>query len=151
MLNDTGQAARNHDIQAAWHYHNGTKHPSGGLLNPLHRFDPGRQPLLFKIYKNLPPISLPFDATGSLPALEAISGEPPTHSSAPALDLPTLARLLYFSAGITKYLEYPAPWGRMPFRAAACTGALYHIELYLVCTNLPDPSTGSAVAPAAVG
>jgi SagB-type dehydrogenase family enzyme len=57
------------------------------------------------------------------------------------LDLPTVARLLYFSAGITKYLQYPPPWGRIPFRAAACTGALYHIELYLVCGDLPDPST----------
>ena len=133
----------NHDIQATWHYHNGTKHPSGPLLNPLHRFDPGRQPLLFKIYKNLPLISLSLDTAGSLPALEAISGEAPTDASAPALDLPTLARILYFSAGITKYLEYPAPWGRMPFRAAACTGALYHIELYLVCADLPDPAAAA--------
>jgi SagB-type dehydrogenase family enzyme len=49
---------------------------------------------------------------------------------------------LYFSAGITKYLEYPPPWGRIPFRAAACTGALYHIELYLVCGDLPDLEAG---------
>jgi SagB-type dehydrogenase family enzyme len=144
-----GQAVGNHDIQATWHYHNGTKHPSGPLLNPQHRFDPGRQPLLFKIYKDLPLVTLQLDTAGSLPALEAISGEVPTGTSAPALDLPTLARLLYFSAGITKYLEYPAPWGRMPFRAAACTGALYHIELYLVCLDLPDHSTGSAVSPSA--
>src|ERR1700674_4945811 len=106
MLNDIGQAVSNFEIQATWHYHNGTKHPSGRLLNPLHRFDPGLQPLLFKIYSNLPPTSLPLDTAGSLPALEAISGEAPTDASAPALDLPTLARLLYFSAGITKYLEY---------------------------------------------
>jgi SagB-type dehydrogenase family enzyme len=146
-----GQAVSNHDIQATWHYHDGTKHPSGRLLNPQHRFDPGRQPLLFKIYKDLPLVSLPLDTAGSLPTLEAISGEAPTDAGAPALDLPTLARLLYFSAGITKYLAYPAPWGRMPFRAAACTGALYHIELYLVCGDLPDPSTGSAESPAAAG
>jgi SagB-type dehydrogenase family enzyme len=30
----------------------------------------------------------------------------------------------------------------MYFRAAACTGALYHIELYLVCGDLPDLSAG---------
>ncbi len=146
-----GKAVSNHDIQAAWHYHNGTKHPSGPLLNPLHRFDPGRQPLLFKIYRDLPIIPLPLDNAGSLPALEAISGEAPTDAGTPALDLPTLARILYFSAGITKYLEYPAPWGRMPFRAAACTGALYHIELYLVCKDLPDLSTSSARNPTAAG
>jgi SagB-type dehydrogenase family enzyme len=145
------QAVSNHDIQATWQYHNGTKHPSGPLLNPRHRFDPGRQPLLFKIYKNLPLISLPLDTAGSLPALEAISGEAPIDAGSPALDLPTLARILYFSAGITKYLDYPAPWGRMPFRAAACTGALYHIELYLVCSDLPDPAAASAGSPSAAG
>jgi SagB-type dehydrogenase family enzyme len=30
----------------------------------------------------------------------------------------------------------------MPFRAAACTGALFHIELYLVCADLPDLEAG---------
>jgi SagB-type dehydrogenase family enzyme len=141
----------NQDIQAAWHYHDGTKHPYGRLMNPQHHFDPSRQPLLFKIYKDLPPISLPFDpAPIGVPALEAIAGEAPVGDGEPVLDLPTVGRLLYFSAGITKYLEYPPPWGRIPFRAAACTGALYHIELYLVCGDLPDPSTGSPIGPAAV-
>ncbi len=131
----------NQDIQATWHYHDGTKHPYGRLMDPQHHFDPSRQPLLFKIYKDLPPISLPLDSSPSVPALEAIAGETPTAGGEPMLDLPTVARLLYFSAGITKYLEYPPPWGRIPFRAAACTGALYHIELYLVCGDVPDPST----------
>jgi len=30
--------------------------------------------------------------------------------------------------------------GAMPFRAAATTGALYHIELYVVCGDLQDPA-----------
>jgi SagB-type dehydrogenase family enzyme len=30
----------------------------------------------------------------------------------------------------------------MPFRAAACTGALYHIEEYLICGDLPDLEAG---------
>ena len=30
----------------------------------------------------------------------------------------------------------------MLFRAAACTGALYHIDLYLVCAELQDISAG---------
>ncbi len=131
----------NQDIQATWHYHDGTKHPSGRLMNPQHRFDPGRQPLLFKFYKDLSPISLPLDSSPSVPALRAIASEAPTAGGEPALDLPTVTRLLYFSAGITKYLQYPPPWGRIPFRAAACTGALYHVELYVVCGDLPDPST----------
>src|SRR5438874_9169318 len=47
-----------------------------------------------------------------------------------------LARLCYFSNGVTKVLR------GMPFRAAACTGALYHIELYLICGDLPDLAAG---------
>ncbi|HET7090712.1 MAG TPA: SagB/ThcOx family dehydrogenase [Anaerolineae bacterium] len=131
----------NQDIQATWQYHDGTKHPAGRLMNPQHHFDPSRQPLLFKIYKDLPSISLPLDPSPSVPALEAIAGEIPAAGGESAPDLPAVARLLYFSAGITKYFQYPPPWGRIPFRAAACTGALYHIELYLVCGDLPDPST----------
>ena len=35
----------NRTTDAAWHYHNGTKHPNGKLLNPWHRFTPGLMPL----------------------------------------------------------------------------------------------------------
>ena len=51
-----------------------------------------------------------------------------------------MARILHFSAGITKTLKYP--WGDRPFRAAACTGALYHIEIYLACGDLPGLEAG---------
>ena len=57
-------------------------------------------------------------------------------SSSGALDLDMLSRLCYFSNGITKVLR------GMAFRAAACTGALYHIELYIVCGDLPDLNAG---------
>ena len=48
--------------------------------------------------------------------------------------------LLYFSAGITRYRKYPG--GEIYFRAAACTGALYEIELYLVCRGIPELEPG---------
>jgi SagB-type dehydrogenase family enzyme len=51
-----------------------------------------------------------------------------------------LASLFYYSAGITK--RGIIPGGQTYFRAAACTGALYHIELYLVCGDLPDLPAG---------
>ena len=51
-----------------------------------------------------------------------------------------LAKLFYFSAGITKRGVFPG--GEIYFRAAACTGALYHIEIYLVCGDLPDLPAG---------
>jgi SagB-type dehydrogenase family enzyme len=131
----------NREIQATWHYHNGTKHPNGNLMDPWHSFDPSSQPLLFKTYSDLEPIPLLLDVTPSaVPALYAISTQvmPPDQDRIP--DIGTLSSVLHFSAGITKRLNYPG--GDMPFRAAACTGALYHIELYVVCGDLPGLEAG---------
>jgi SagB-type dehydrogenase family enzyme len=58
--------------------------------------------------------------------------------SAPSLE--DLARILYFSAGITKQRKYAG--GEIYFRAAACTGALYEIELYAVTGDLPGLDAG---------
>lgn len=131
----------NQDIQAALHYHDGTKHPYGNLMDRWHSFDPMSQPLLFKIYSDLKPIQLPQDASPSvMPALSAISTTVSPSSGGRIPDIDTLARILHFSAGVTKKINYP--WGAMSFRAAACTGALYHIELYVVCGDLPGLEAG---------
>jgi SagB-type dehydrogenase family enzyme len=131
----------NHDIQATWQYHNGTKHPNGALMNPWHRYDPADRSPLFKAYPELAPIPLPLDRSPrGVPALEVIVRSAPPTGGEQHPDLDALARLLYFSAGITKQLC--TPWGTIPFRAAACTGALYHIELYLVCGDLPGLAAG---------
>jgi len=55
-------------------------------------------------------------------------------------DLEALAQLLYLTAGITRHRKYPS--GDIHFRAAACTGALYEVELYVVCGNLVDLEAG---------
>jgi SagB-type dehydrogenase family enzyme len=133
----------NKDLQAAWHFHNGTKHPNGYLLDYHHHYDPINQPLLFKLYPDLDPIHLPVDPSlGNLPALQAISTTIDTVAGGTQPDLGVLARILHFSAGVTKHIHYPPPWGEMPFRAASCTGALYHIELYLVCGDLLELEAG---------
>ena len=73
-------------------------------------------------------------------ALSAIS-EPVSSAPADSVpDLQDLARILYFSAGITKQRAYPG--GEIYFRAAACTGALYEIELYVVTGDLPGLDAG---------
>jgi len=51
-----------------------------------------------------------------------------------------LAEILFLSAGITRRRSYPG--GEMLFRAAACTGALYHIDIYVVCGDLADLEAG---------
>jgi hypothetical protein len=51
-----------------------------------------------------------------------------------------LARVLYYSAGITKVKR--SRGGDVYFRAAPDTGALHHVDLYLACRDLPDPSAG---------
>jgi SagB-type dehydrogenase family enzyme len=133
----------NRDIQAARDFHTGTSHPGGHLFDPRHRYVPGREPLLAKIYPELPAIPLPLDRSpGEMHALAAISPAPgpPTGPAVP--DLPTLARILYFTAGITKWLRLPHSRERQPFRAAACTGALYHIEVYVVSGDLPGLEAG---------
>jgi SagB-type dehydrogenase family enzyme len=73
-------------------------------------------------------------------ALPAISETVHSSRANKIPDLQDLARILYFSAGITK--ERAHPGGEFYFRAAACTGALYEIELYLVTGSLGDLDSG---------
>ena len=133
--------ANNPDVEATWSYHDGTKHSSWSIHNDPHYLDYGNQPLPFKIYSDLEPVALPRDlAPPGVPALSSISAMPSQQQGDCLLDLRTLASIFHFSAGITKRGDYPG--GEILFRAAACTGALYHIELYLVCGNLPDLDAG---------
>ena len=57
-----------------------------------------------------------------------------------APDLQNLARILYFSAGITKQRNIREE--EIYYRAAACTGALYEIELYVVTGDLSGLDAG---------
>jgi SagB-type dehydrogenase family enzyme len=133
----------NRDLDAAWGYHNSTKHSYDSIHTDAHYLDWENQPLPFKIYRTLDPVALPQDLPSSgVPALAAVAAVNPPAGAAPIppLSMPLLASLLYFSAGVTKRKQYPG--GEMLFRAAACTGALYHIELYLVCGDLPELQAG---------
>lgn len=129
------------NLEAAWKYHNETKHSPSSVRNNPHFLDWANQPLPFKIYPNVEPIPLPREApqTG-VAAFSAMSGSAAAGGALAAPDLQALSLLLYFSAGITRQRKYPG--GEIYFRAAACTGALYEIELYLVCGELPDLGAG---------
>ncbi len=129
----------NRDIQAAWEYHQGTNHSWRSVHAGGHFLDWSNQPRTFKVYPQLPEDKLNADLPSSfVPALAGMA-----YPGATGEFIPTrrdLAGLLYYAAGVTKVGALPG--GQMYFRAAACTGALYHIELYLVCGGVPDLPAG---------
>ena len=146
----------NADTAAAWTYHNRyeafaaecQRRPAYvGVVEPAASLQALRGPGALSLPQEL--------AHSSMPALAAIvaDGKPGGKQRPP--DLETLAAVLHFSAGITKALQVQG--GSMAFRAAACTGALYHIEdVYRVRRSsgvggwrlsLRRPRQGTAQAP----
>ncbi len=136
----------NRDTTIAWKYHEATKHSYWSVRTSAHFLDWENQPLPFKIYPELDPIPLPRELPDTGVPTFAALGEslpPPGPAMHPVEARPTLAQLahvLFYSAGLTKKKAYPG--GEFFFRAAACAGALYPIELYVVCEDLPDLPAG---------
>ena len=127
--------SENRNIDAARQYHSGTKHSYQSIRMQPNVLDWDNKPLLFKIYPTLEVTRLPRDFRQSgKPALSAIANVSGPAQAEAVPDLETLAELLFFSAGVTRSKKHPE--GETFFRAAACTGALYEIELYLACTDL---------------
>lgn len=128
--------SENQHLDKALQYHSGTKHSYQSLRLHPHTLDWANKPILFKIYPTLEVLRLPrdFQETGR-PALSAISELSVSALAEAVPDLETLAQLLFFSAGIIRSKKHAQ--GETFFRAAACTGALYEIELYIVCGDLP--------------
>ena len=125
--------------EAARHYHTATKHSYWSVRSSGHYLDWDTKPFLYKIYPALEPIRLP----QALPwatqeTLAVLRGEGP---GAQALTLERLASLLFFSAGVTKKKVH-AGGDEIHFRAAASTGALYEVEVYVVAGELPGLDAG---------
>src|SRR5438445_1112189 len=131
---------KNANAEAALSYHEATKHSYTSVRTNPHFLDFANQPLPFKIYPALEPSRMPTEVrqTG-VAALSAIAGSLPAHTNT-ALDLEAVAQLLFLSAGITRHRKYSG--GEIYFRAAACTGALYEVELYLVCGDIANLQAG---------
>jgi SagB-type dehydrogenase family enzyme len=131
----------NSDTRAAVNYHEATKHSLASLRANRHFLDFENYPLPFKVYPTLAPLPLPQEWRQSgLAALSVIAdaGAAPPEETIP--DLASLAQILYFSAGVTRTRKFSG--GEIFFRAAACTGALYEIELYVVCSGLLGLAAG---------
>lgn len=133
----------NRDVADLWAYHDATKHSLATLRGDPHVLDWDILPRPFKVYPTLEAIPLARDLTGSQrSALEAIAddGRGADDADAPRIDVDLLAHLLYFTAGVLKRRSYPI--GETFFRAAACTGNLHHIDVYLACADLPGLDAG---------
>ena len=135
----------NQDGEAARAYHEATKLSYINLAN---------KPPLYKTYSALPliPLSSGFPSPEA-PTLEAVSGgiRLGTASSAMiedeqaaedgSLDITSLSQLLFYSAGLVRKATLEAI-GEVHYRAAASAGALYPIDVYLVCQDIPGLEAG---------
>ena len=146
----------NKDITFALDYHEATKHSEISLMTQRHYMDFNNRPIPFKIYTSeLPmyslPSSFPLPRVNAITSISAIPKRSDTRNSATIgyndrrpsrkLDVGDLAEILFFSAGITRAIKYNSVTYYM--RAASATGALYPIELYVVCKELaPDLKAG---------
>ncbi len=105
--------------------------------------DVALQPLPYKIYETLAPLPLPdASAPSALPGLEAIArtGAEPTGEAIP--DRSTLARIARLSNGLLGRQANSWDGKTIEFRTVGSTGALYHLEVYFVCADLPDLDAG---------
>ncbi|MDQ3835355.1 MAG: SagB/ThcOx family dehydrogenase [Thermoproteota archaeon] len=146
------------DISHAINYHEATKHSEASLATSRHSLDFANKPIPFKVYLELPSITLPKNfPTPEAKALSCMrnmamqgsrygtrslakfSENTNLRSYTRVVDLADVAEILFFSAGLTREMKYPH--GNYYMRAASATGALYPIELYLVCDDLSSNLT----------
>jgi SagB-type dehydrogenase family enzyme len=137
----------NRDIKYALDYHEATKHSEISIQLSRHSLDWNNKPRPFKIYTRLPSIILPSDfpqpnndAITCIKADKIINSTAEDTSANLELDIKKLAEILFFSAGITREMKYI--YGNYYMRAAPATGALYPIELYIVCQDMPGLNAG---------
>ncbi|TDC46062.1 SagB/ThcOx family dehydrogenase [Jiangella ureilytica] len=142
---------RNADVRAALEFHAATRYwrdDDGGIAmgtppaleNAIWEEDRSLEPYPFKVYETLEPIPLPRDfAASSIPALEALSASGLDGAAAPDLEL--LARIGLLSNGLLDRTVTVRDTV-ITYRTAGGTGARYHLELYVVCCDLPDLPAG---------
>lgn len=146
----------NRETRAARDFHAATKYtlvdpndPEGDILagtppnieKAIWQEDWSIEPRPFKSYTTAETLELPREfAPFTLSILDAIADPGPRGSSATP-DRDSLARICLLSNGILKTSSHGA--GRViEYRAAGGTGARYHLELYLVTSDLPGLDAG---------
>src|SRR5205807_9706407 len=97
----------NRNSEAAWAYHEATKHSYLSIRANPHFLDWANQPLPFKIYPTLARLRLPGEVRPSgIAALSAIAKSIPAATVA-APDLGPVAQLLSLPAGLTRRRKHP--------------------------------------------
>ncbi|WP_439025454.1 SagB family peptide dehydrogenase [Haloarchaeobius sp. DT45] len=123
-------------------YHERTKHSPQSVRETDWSLDFDNRPRPSKVYTDLPRVSLgepgePAEA----PVLSALATNTPMPDRfgdpAEGVGLPTLC---HYAAGITKTIRVRGE--QAAFRAASCTGKLYHIDLYAVTGDLDRVDAG---------
>ncbi len=135
----------NRDIHEIVTYHEATKHSPQSVRASRYALDWENRPLPFKVYPDLDRIALPRDfSEPAIPALTAMASRSSTKRGSLGTrspDLRALSRVLQLSAGITKRKRHPG--GEIYLRAYANTGALHHVDLYLVTGDLEALPAGA--------
>lgn len=107
-------------------YHVATKY-ARDTIHRLPPVDPDQQPLPYKEYHS--------ERAVELRGMMTDTGEPARPRAGHPLPLGVLARLLYFTNGVTGLFKHPG--GVQLFRAAPSAGALYPTEIYAVTEGVP--------------
>src|SRR5437016_1133671 len=130
----------NHDVRVARAFHDATTHTPASIRTSGHTLEWDIKPFPFKVYTDLPTISLPRDVDlAEVDTLRAL--DPAARTEGQPLTLGRLAALLYLTAGVTKKKVYSGG-GEVLFRAAASTGALYQTEVYVAAGDVDGLAPG---------
>jgi SagB-type dehydrogenase family enzyme len=130
----------NKEINYVKEYHEETKHSEISIQLSRHYLDWNNKPLPFKIYSRLPSISLPKDFLQPTEGALTSIAKTKTTRGKTVIEIKNLAEILFFAAGITRVLKLD--YGTYYMRAASATGALYPIELYVICQDIPGLKAG---------
>ena len=94
----------NNEINYAKKYHEETKHSEISIQRSRHYLDWNNKPLLFKVYSTMPLISLPKDFPQPTEgALTCIGKTKTTKGKTVALDIKSLAEILFFAVALQEY------------------------------------------------
>ena len=133
--------AESADVREILAYHEATKHSPESIRRSRWRMDWSNKPDPFKRYPDPPRIrlerELPASDRAALDAISGIVGGSPVGE----VDRRVIARLLTWGTGLHHAVRSP-DGGTFFFRTYASAGALYPVEVYVVCGQLDGLRAG---------